>query len=196
MRKVITIMKRKKKIHLIWKIRGLALAAFALGLTQNAAAQRVGLKTNALYWAAASPNIGMEFRVNRHITFNFEGAYNRIDISKINSKALVFNPEMRYWLSARPQAGHFIGIAGVAADYDITIKDKRHKGDAFGAGLTYGYSFVLSRHWSLETTIGAGAVYRHEKSFAKGNDEPTAANVKKWQAAPLKAGVTFVYIIK
>ena len=39
----------------------------------TANAQRIGLKTNALYWAAMSPNLGVELRVNRHLTFNFEG---------------------------------------------------------------------------------------------------------------------------
>lgn len=189
-------MMTKKKTHLTMVMRGLAFAAFTICCAQHGAAQRVALKTNALYWAAASPNLGMEFRVNRHITFNFEGAYNRLDIGKIDSKAAIFYPEIRYWLSARPQTGHFFGITGIAADYDVTASDKRHKGDAFGAGLTYGYSFVLSRHWSLETTVGAGAAYRHEKAFAKGSKEPTAANIRKWQMAPLKAGVTFVYIIK
>ena len=174
---------------------GLAAAA-ALICTTQASAQRVGLKTNALYWAAASPNLGVEFRVNRHITFNFEGTFNRLDAGTLDSKAFVFTPEMRYWFSARPQAGHFIGITGAAADYDVTFKQKCHKGDAFGAGLTYGHSFVLSRHWSLETTVGAGMVYRHEKSFAKGSHEPESVNISKWQAAPLKAGVSFVYIIK
>ena len=39
-------------------------------LATSANAQRVGLKSNALYWAAMSPNLGAEFRVNRHLTLN------------------------------------------------------------------------------------------------------------------------------
>ena len=31
-----------------------------------------------------------------------------------------------------------------AADYDVTLKNKVYKGETAGAGLTYGYSFVLS----------------------------------------------------
>lgn len=162
----------------------------------TANAQRIGLKTNALYWAAMSPNLGVELRVNRHLTFNFEGTYSFLNVGNNDVNAIMFTPEMRYWFSARPQAGHFIGLAGIGANYDITKDQACHKGDAFGAGLTYGYSFVLSRHWSLEATIGAGQVYRHEKSYAKDSAEPEQVNVKKWQWAPIKVGATFVYIIK
>lgn len=183
--------------HKLSNVRRLAAAAcMALCAACPAAAQRIGFKTNALYWAAASPNLGLELRVNRHMTFDIEGTYNRLDIGRYDTRAMIFTPEVRYWLSARPQAGHFIGATGFAADYNIAIGDTRHKGDAFGAGITYGYSFVLSRHWSLELTAGAGMAYRHEKSFDKNGSEPEAVNVRKWQLAPMKAGVSFVYILK
>lgn len=177
-------------------IRTMMLILIVLFSAAPAKAQRIGLKTNALYWATATPNLGVEFRVNRHLTMNFEGAVNRLNVGKFDTKAVVFNPELRYWFSARPQAGHFVGVTGVVADYNIVVSDKRHKGDAAGVGIAYGYSFVLSRHWSLETTVGVGGLYRHEKSSKTSEPEPDAVNVKKWQAAPLKAGVTFVYIIK
>lgn len=177
-------------------LRGIA-AAFLLCLTTFASAQRIALKTNALYWAAASPNVGLEMRVNRHVTFNLEGTFNRLKVSKYNTRAEIFTPEVRYWFSARPQAGHFLGLAGVAANYNLLLDNKRHNGDAFGAGLTYGYSFVLSRHWSLETTLGGGIVHRREKSYEEHKDEcPEKPNINKWQFFPIKAGVSFVYIIK
>lgn len=159
-------------------------------------AQRVALKTNALYWLASTPNLGAEFRVNRHVTFNFEAAYNRIKVFNIDTKGAVINPEVRYWFSARPQAGHFLGIAGIGADYNFRHKGKRYKGDLYGGGLTYGYSFVLSRHWSLEATAGVGIAHLQGKKYAKDEKEPQEANVKEWKFIPVKAGVSFVYIIK
>lgn len=197
-------------------------------------AQRVSLKTNALYWATASPNVGLEFRFNRHLTLNLEGAANRLKFgadSKINTRIVSFTPEMRYWFSARPQAGHFVGLMGMATTYKALFKDTWHDGDCFGAGLTYGYSFVLSRRWSMETTIGLGLLHIRERKYANGNSVPTPdlpdtpvtpdqpdtpvmpdtpeiassyasgyevskPNNVKWMPAPLKAGVTFVYILK
>lgn len=167
----------------------------ALFLVLPANAQRVSVKTNALYWAVCAPNAGLEFRINRHTTLNLEAAFQRFDHGKYDTRALVFTPEARYWFSARPQAGHFVGVTALAANYDITVGSRRHNGDAFGGGVTYGYSFVLGRHWSLETTVDVGALYRHEKDSRNGN-EPSQPNVSKVNFAPLKAGVTFVYIIR
>ena len=48
----------------------LALAAGAGGVQ----AQRVAVKTNALYWLTASPNLGVEFRMSRHFSLNIEAA--------------------------------------------------------------------------------------------------------------------------
>lgn len=85
----------------------------------------------------------------------------------------------------------------IVADFR-QLNDKRHDGDLFGGGITYGYSFVLSRHWSLETTIGVGAVYRQEK-YSRNEEERAALdkpNVSTVNFAPIKAAVSFVYIIK
>lgn len=67
-------------------------------------------RTNALYWAASTPNLGAEFRVNRHVTFNFEAAYNRIKVFNIDTRGAMITPEVRYWFSARPQAGHLLEL--------------------------------------------------------------------------------------
>ena len=162
-----------------------------------AAAQRVGLKTNALYWAAATPNLGLEFRLNRHLTLNLEGAFNNLKAGSVDTRLETASGEMRYWFSARPQAGHFVGLMGTAGNYNILLKHTRHDGDAIGGGLTYGYSFVLGRHWSLETTVGAGMLRLREKRYNEKTEEaPRTPNRNRWTAAPLKAGVTFVYLIR
>ncbi len=174
-----------------------ALAAMFLCGGLHATAQRVALKTNTLYWATASPNLGLELRVNRHITFNMEGTFNRLKAGKYDTRGEMFTPELRYWLSARPQAGHFFGLMALGANYNLLLNGHRYNGDAFGGGLTYGYSFVLGRHWSLEATVGGGALYRREKNYKEATEvAPEEPNHKKWQLAPLKAGVSFVYIIK
>lgn len=162
-----------------------------------AAAQRVSVKTNALYWAAATPNLGLEFRLNRHLTLNLEGAFNKFHVSKIDSRMAGMMPEMRYWFSARPQAGHFVGFMGLVAGYDLTLNKTMHEGNAFAFGPTYGYSVVLSKHWSMEATIGVGALYLREKKYPTSLPQvPEEPNNKKWMPAPIKAGLTFVYIIK
>lgn len=59
-----------------WFARLVAIVA-VLVTTTPSNAQRVNVKTNALYWAVAAPNLGLEFRINRHVTFNLEGVVTR-----------------------------------------------------------------------------------------------------------------------
>lgn len=187
------------------KLKGLGLVALLALLVQPLSAQRVAVKTNALYWATATPNLGAEFRLNRHFTLNLEGAVNRLKLGdKINSKAIGAMPEVRYWFSARPQARHFVGVMGLVAGYGLTTHIKSaepknyHGGTAVGGGLTYGYSFVLGPHWSLETTAGLGLLSINERKAKGDNIEHGSGgnNNSKCIFAPTKLGVTFVYIFK
>ena len=57
--------------------------------------------------------------------------------------------------------------------------------------------FPLSRHWSLEASIGAGYGYRREKKYdTQTETKPERPNYNKWQFLPMKAGLSFIYIIK
>ncbi len=174
----------------------LCALCLALIMIAGAYAQRVSFKTNALYWGTLSPNAGVEFRLSRHFTLNLEGAVNPFTIGDYKLHSAAFMPEARYWFSARPQAGHFVGLMGFGGIYSMAWNHTNHMGDALGGGVTYGYSFVLSRRWSLETTIGLGMLHVREKKFAEGTTEPKEINHTKTIPAPLKAGITFTYILK
>ena len=54
--------------------RFLIIAVFALVASMgSASAQKVAIKTNALYWATATPNVGMEFAMADRWTFELVG---------------------------------------------------------------------------------------------------------------------------
>ncbi len=175
-----------------------ALAVFMLLAlpAQKAAAQRISLKTNALLWATASPNIGAEFRLSRHFTLNAEVAGNPFSVGSYKPTFAAVSPELRYWFSGRPQARFFVGLGGLFSEYAMQLKNDYHDGQAFGAGVTGGYSFVLGRRWSLETTLGVGLLSFREKNYRVGEPAPASPNREVLTVAPIKAGVTFVYILK
>lgn len=168
----------------------------ALWSTTDVHAQRVGIKTNLLYWATLSPNIGTEFRLSRHFTVNLEAAGNPFKFGDHQLHFASFMPEVRYWFSARPQAGHFLGVMTTGTMYDLQWKEKIHTGDAIGAGLTYGYSFVLKQRLSLEATAGVGLLHTRDKSYRSGEDAPAVPNQTKTQLMPLKIGLTLTYLLK
>lgn len=163
---------------------------------QVAQAQRVSLKTNALYWAVAHPNLGVEFRLTPHYTLNVEVIGTYLHKGRFHARNIVANPEVRYWFNARPQSQHFVGVMAFASSYDYRTKNWNHIGEGFGAGVTYGYSWVLSTHWSLETTAGLGAAYARDNTYRGENDPMTYDPNNKKILPVVKLGVSFVYVMK
>ena len=150
-----------------------------LAVASPATAQRINVKTNALYWLAMSPNLGVEFRINRHMTFNLEGVVNRVSgfkpygVSNLSTKGFAFEPEARYWFCNKFM-GHFIGIhahggqfnmGGLDLDFKFlgtnyrNLRDHRYEGWFAGGGIAYGYAWTLGRHWNMEAELGIGYSY-------------------------------------
>lgn len=57
-------------------IKTVGIVGLLLVLTASAQAQVVGVKTNILYLATASPNIGIEWPMGKHFTGSLGGGYN------------------------------------------------------------------------------------------------------------------------
>lgn len=178
------------------KRRAGLLLLLLLGGFLCAGAQRVWVKSNALYWLGTVPNLGVEMRMSPRMTFNVEAGGNYWDISKYSMYSAGIMPEARYWLSGRPQTGHFVGLMGLYGAYKVDFNGDVHNGDAFGFGPTYGYSFVLGSRWGLETTIGLGLLYVRERKYKAVDETPTKVNNTRLLPAPIKAGVTFIYFLK
>ena len=101
------------------------LLAFATGV--NAQKQRtqtylpkIAIKTNALYWATSTPNLGLEIGLAKKLTLDISGNYNPWKFSDNKQlKHWLVQPELRYWLCERFN-GSFFGLHGHYADADIS----------------------------------------------------------------------------
>lgn len=138
----------------------------------------VALKTNLVYDAATSPNIGIELGTTRRQTaqlFYGLNAWNYSDGSR--AKHWVIMPEYRWWTCSRMN-GHFVGVHAFGGEFSarsIThpfpgvffagdnlakeLENSRYEGQFLGAGFTYGYQWILSKHWNLEAEAGIGAAH-------------------------------------
>ena len=141
-------------------------------------AQRVAVKTNALGWLTASPNVEAEFVLGSHVSLNMGIAANPISTDNFKTTFTHFQPEVRYWLN-RPMVSHFLGITAFVNNFDMMVKDVHHKGDAYAAGLTYGYAWVLGDHWNIEATAGVGVLRYRQFKYDKGTPKPGAVNDSK-----------------
>lgn len=197
----------------------IAVLAFLASLG-SASAQKVAVKSNALYWATATPNLGFEFAMGERWTFELEGGYNpwTLDAEKnMKMKHWLVSPEFRYWFCNSFQ-GHFIGINGNYTQFNIgglplampsvfvNLSDKapampdlqtsRIQGWAVGAGLTYGYAFPIARRWNMELTCGFGWWYTVYDQFESRECGLFQQTVERHALGPATLGVSFIYMIK
>ena len=84
-------------------------------------AQRVAVKTNALGWLTASPNVEAEFVLGSHVSLNMGIAANPISTDNFKTTFTHFQPEVRYWLN-RPMVSHFLGITAFVNNFDMMVR--------------------------------------------------------------------------
>lgn len=154
-------------------------------------AQKIALKTNALEWLCLSPNAGLETRLSKHFSLNLEASGSVAKFSDKRLRHFTFRPELRYWFSGRMQAHHFVGLMPLGTAYDVKLDKTRHQGWGLGLGVTYGYSLVLGRCFSLEGTVGAGVLNYEEKKYNESEKGETI--YRKKALLPLKLGISAVY---
>ena len=175
-------------------------AIFNLAVT--ASAQSLAVKTNALYWATATPNVGLEYAVAPRWTIGIGGGYNPWTFDKEkNTKAKHFlvSPEARYWF-CESFLGHFIGVNANYTQFNVCgiplFKDARREGWAVGAGLTYGCSWPISRCWSIEADIGLGVWYTSHNTFEARKCGLFNETISKVAFGPTSLGLSFIYMIR
>ena len=175
------------------------------GSLAMAQAPRFALKTNALYWATTTPNLGAELRLSRHFTLECEFGLNpfkhkRDDGSYGQSfRHLRIHPELRYYF-CEAFYKHFLGLHVPYVNYNISdisllnCDAKRKQGWGAGLGLSYGYDFAFSPHWNLEGTIGAGWLRLNHKSYPCANCGTVRSHDKNNYFGITQAGLTLSYI--
>ena len=163
------------------RLAGLVMVVIMLLMgAQRSFAQSIALKTNALYWATTTFNAGAEIRVAPKWTVGLTAGYNPFTYSdNTKLKHVLIEPEARYWLCS-PYAGHFIGANAIYSHYNVgnidglpdflgtkfsTLADNRYEGWFVGAGVGYGYAWMLGEHWNLEAEIGLGYAYSDYDSY-------------------------------
>lgn len=171
-----------------------------------APAQQIAIKTNTLYWLTATPNLGVEVALSKHSTLSVSANYNPWTIGPDNKIQHWFiQPEYRYWFSekfTRCYVGvHFIGgefeVGGFTLPYGFMgrMQNNYYVGSAIGLGLSVGYNFYLSPHWSLEAMLGVGVLrVRHHTEPVNGPAPTSYQSRVHYIPSPTEAGISFVYL--
>lgn len=184
------------------------ILAVILHFTANGYSQNIGLKTNTLYWATATPNIGAEISVGRKLTLDLTGGYNPWELGNNKKfKHWIAQSELRYWFCETFE-GHFLGIHTQGGEFNIGrinlpgivfgsgSENYRYQGFFVGGGISYGYQWILSPRWNLEANIGIGYNYIKYDKFEPCNCGEQLENKSSNYFGPTKIGLSIIYLIK
>ena len=203
-----TLVEKVKALHTGKALLAL-IALIAMACPSQIKAQKAALKTNLLYDATANANLGVEFSLAPKWTLDLSGNYNGWTFNDNKKwKNWVAQPEARYWFCDK-MMGHFIGMHLVGGQFNIgnldtnfkflgtdfsKLRDNRYEGTMIGAGVAYGYSFTLARHWNLEAEIGIGYVYGHYHKYECIECGDKIEGGHHHYFGPTKAAINLVYV--
>jgi hypothetical protein len=177
---------------------------------ETPALPKAALKTNLIYDATATINLGVEFALAPKMTMDISGDLHPWVLP--NGWRLthyLVQPELRFWLKERFQ-GHFFAVNVLGATYNAgNIRNNFHimgrdmsalgryrlEGIAYGAGLGYGYAVRVARHLNIEMEIGLGYIGAEFDAYRLGEKESLyAQNSTAQYFGPTKGALNIVYL--
>lgn len=193
----------EKKLYIMM----MAIALCLLPVS-NACAQRLAVKTNLFADALASPNIEVEALVASRWTLGLAMHYQPFAPDDNRRwKHWLLQPEARHWLCT-PFAGHFWGVHLMGGRFNVGgvhlplqllkgAREARYEGWLLGAGISYGYHWLLTSRWGIEASLGVGAAFLRSDRYRYGRCGSKQRNVKNLgYYGPTKAAISVVYMIK
>lgn len=182
----------------------IGMAMMVLATSASVKAQNVALKTNLVGWATASLNAGVEIGTAEKQTAQVFATLNPWTFSG-EKRVRIWNiePEYRWWTCQR-FGGSFFGVHALAGEYNVknvdlpfgtlakTKRGRHYEGWYVGAGVTYGYQWLLSRHWNLEASLGIGYAYSPYNLY--GRCAKCLEKSHRNYVGPTKVALSFAYI--
>ena len=175
----------------------------AAALSGTAYAQKIALKNNLLMDGMASVNLGAEFATGARTSVEVPASLNLWSFSDSKKfKHFAVQPEFRWWV-CQPFTGHFFGAHAHYASYNVgglgpfkAIRNYRYEGWLAGAGVSYGYDWILGPRWSLEATVGVGYAYMSMDKFPCGRCRLPVAHKRVHYFGPTRISVSVIFLIK
>ena len=209
-------MKQNIRHIAFWRVWTIALL-LALTAQQSVKAQsplgeeakqpRIALRTNLLYDATLSPNLGVDVRVDSAWTVGLLVGINAWDINKAENKKwrhALFSIRARKYRDSLFHKGYYeadviyshynVGNTKIPFGIYKGVQDRRLQGDLVALGGKYGYSWILARNWRIEAEAGVAVGYAWFKEYDCPHCGTFLGNGDRIFLLP-QLGINVVYII-
>ncbi len=165
---------------------------------------RMAVKTNQLYDVFLVPNVGVEFYLGKDWSVSANGMLMWWSNTAKHHFWRIYGGELevRRWFGsaaqAQPLTGHHTGIYGQLLSYDFGSKDKGYLAEPwnYAFGISYGYSFPITRRINIDLGIGIGYMGGEYKKYKPidGCYVWQSTRRRHW-VGPTKAEVTLVWLL-
>lgn len=151
-------------IGTVANVAGAATESIALDIPKHLPTT-LTLKTNAVGWALAMVNVGVEYEFTPQWSFEFPIYYSCWDYFSRDTKFRIFAfiPEFKYFIDAEEHfgVGAHIGFAyynwAFGGDYRYQTHKRICPVGGAGVSFTYRKRFGHSQRWGFECSVGFGA---------------------------------------
>ncbi|MDR1356809.1 MAG: DUF3575 domain-containing protein [Tannerellaceae bacterium] len=177
---------------------------FFVFTTFSVYSQQIAIKSNLVFDATGTLNVGGEYAINKTFSVSLSANYNGWVLQKPHAwKHYLVQPEVRYWFRESFNE-HFIGVHGLYLGFDVermslpffgfTRRYLYKGGTAYGGGLSYGYHLYLTPRLNLEFSLGVGYMsLKYSKSLYTKPEQSEL--LTRNYIGPTQIGVSVVYII-
>lgn len=152
------------------------------------------LRANLLRWATLTPDLSIEWRINRHVGIAVGGTWTSWSWDDKNRRYALWEvaPEVRWYLGKQKRG--YIGAMYKAGEFNYKLSATGKQGDLTGGGLTGGYQLRLNDALDMDFTLGIGCLHADYEKYevVDGVRVRRGTESKNWWG-PVNAGVTLVW---
>ena len=154
------------------------------------------LRANLLRWATLTPDLGIEWRINRHVGIALSGSWTSWSWDNKNRRYALWEvmPELRYYIGKEKRG--YLGAMFKAGAFNYKLSATGRQGDLMGGGLTGGYQLRLNKALSMDFSLAVGGLHADYDRYevVDGVRVRRGTETKNWWG-PIHAGVTLVWNI-
>ncbi len=167
-----------------------------LCLSKPASAQFYSVRVNTLALLSGTVNIGADAAINDNWTLDVSISYNPISNKNLSLSHSTVELGAKHWFFEN-FVGHFVGQQLKGVCYDVGDRTKRTEGKALGAGVSYGYAWILSTRWNLAVEAGVAIIYCNDTTrdpTVSDWDSEYIYHKRRVMCTPSRFGVTLNYL--
>lgn len=156
----------------------------------------LALRANLLRWATLTPDIGIEWRINRDWSIQVNGSWTSWTWDGKNRRYALWEvtPEVRWYLGWEKRG--YIGAMYHVGQFNYKLSDTGKQGDLMGGGITGGYQLRLNNALSLDFNLGIGCTHAdYDKYTVTGGVRVKQGKENKNYWGVNHAGITLVWTI-